>query len=186
MVDCSGGPVLGAWSICHCSLCVWGCDAHLPKGQDALHLGRYGPEGLAFLPGRQHPCRGAKAFPTSRLALDKVADASFMLVFLSIVADPVCRLHGRYGRARRRFGSGMTTAGMLVTMLSRCVHFAVGSPLESAQVQFVDTMMGMLVGVAVQTVHTVWRFRRCSSSSRTLTSSSLRKGFSHGPDYDGH
>ena len=40
-----------------------------------------------------------------------------------------------YCRARRRFRSGMAVAGMLVTMLSRCVHFVVGRPVESPQEQ---------------------------------------------------
>ena len=47
-------------------------------------------------------------------------------MFPSIVADHVCRHHGRYGRgrARRLFGSGITIAGILLfTMLSRCVLF---------------------------------------------------------------
>ena len=38
-------------------------------------------------------------------------------------------------RARRRVGSGMVFAGLLVTMISRCVHFVVGRPVESSQVQ---------------------------------------------------
>ena len=37
-------------------------------------------------------------------------------------------------RARRRVGSGMVPAGLLVTMISRCVHFVVGRPVESSQV----------------------------------------------------
>ena len=37
-------------------------------------------------------------------------------------------------RARRRVGSGMVFAGLLVTMISRCVHFVV-RPVESSQVQ---------------------------------------------------
>ena len=37
-------------------------------------------------------------------------------------------------RARRRVGSGMVFAGLLVTMISRCVHFVVGRPVESSQV----------------------------------------------------
>ena len=40
-------------------LCFFPCR----QGQDALHLGWYGSEGLACLPGRQHPCPGAEAFP---------------------------------------------------------------------------------------------------------------------------
>ena len=32
-------------------------------------------------------------------------------------------------------------------------------------------------------IHYIWRCRRCSSSSRTLTSPSWRRGFSHGPDF---
>ena len=40
-----------------------------------------------------------------------------------------------YCRARRRVGSGMAFAGLLVTMISRCVHFVVGRPVESSQVQ---------------------------------------------------
>ena len=43
----------------HIALCFFPCR----QGQDALHLGRYGSEGLACLPGRQHPCPGAEAFP---------------------------------------------------------------------------------------------------------------------------
>ena len=38
-------------------------------------------------------------------------------------------------RARRRVGNGMVFAGLLVTMISRCVHFVVGRPVESSQVQ---------------------------------------------------
>ena len=38
-------------------------------------------------------------------------------------------------RARRLVGSGMIFAGLLVTMISRCVHFVVGRPVESSQVQ---------------------------------------------------
>ena len=38
-------------------------------------------------------------------------------------------------RAPRRVGSGMVFAGLLVTMISRCVHFVVGRPVESSQVQ---------------------------------------------------
>ena len=34
-------------------------------------------------------------------------------------------------------------------------------------------------------IHYIWRCRRCSSSSRTLTSPSWRRGFSHGPDLFG-
>ena len=37
-------------------------------------------------------------------------------------------------RARRRVGSGMVFAGLLVPMISRCVHFVVGRPVESSQV----------------------------------------------------
>ena len=55
------------------------------------------------------------------MIVDKVADAPVMLVFPSIVAD-LCR-------GRRRFGSGMTIAGMLLTMLSRCVRFVTGAVL---------------------------------------------------------
>ena len=40
----------------------------------------------------------------------------------------------------------------------------------------------MVTGAVVQTVRTVWRCRSCSSSSRTLTSPSWCRGFSHGPD----
>ena len=32
-------------------------------------------------------------------------------------------------------------------------------------------------------IHYIWRCRRCSSSSRTLTSPSWRRSFSHGPDF---
>ena len=38
-------------------------------------------------------------------------------------------------RARRRVGSGMVFAGLLVTMISRCVHFVVGRSVESSQVR---------------------------------------------------
>ena len=34
---------------------------------------------------------------------------------------------------RRRVGSGMVLAGLLVTMISRCVHFVVGRLVESSQ-----------------------------------------------------
>ena len=37
-------------------------------------------------------------------------------------------------RARRRVGSGMVIVGLMVTMISRCVHFVVGRPVESSQV----------------------------------------------------
>ena len=37
-------------------------------------------------------------------------------------------------RARRRVGSGMVFAGLLVTVISRCVRFLVGRPVESSQV----------------------------------------------------
>ena len=47
---------------------------------------------------------------------------------LGLTADTYCR-------ARRRFRSGMAIAGMLVAMLSRCVHFVVGRPVQSPQVQ---------------------------------------------------
>ena len=46
-----------------------------------------------------------------------------------------------------------------------------------SQGQFVDMAMVFLTGAVVQTVHTVWRCRSCSSSSRTLTSPSWRRGF---------
>ena len=86
------------------------------------------------------------------------------LCSLRLWQAPVCRLHGRYGRARRRFGSGMAIAGVLVTMLSRCVHFVVGRPVESPQVQFVDTIMGMPVVVQRQ----VLRSRQCLLSGGGL------------------
>ena len=38
-------------------------------------------------------------------------------------------------RARRRVGSGMIFAELLVTIISRSVHFVVGRPVESSQVQ---------------------------------------------------
>ena len=79
------------------------------------------------------------------------------LCSLRLWQAPVCRVHGRCGRARRRLGSGMAIAGMLVTMLSRCVHLVVGRPVESPQVQFVDTIMGMPVVVQRQ----VLRSRQC-------------------------
>ena len=34
----------------------------------------------------------------------------------------------------RRVGSGMVFAGLLVTMISRCVHIVVGRPVETSQV----------------------------------------------------
>ena len=37
-------------------------------------------------------------------------------------------------RVRRRVGSGMVFACLLVTMTSRCVHFVVGRPVESSLV----------------------------------------------------
>ena len=46
------------------------------------------------------------------------------------------------------------------------------------QGQFLDKVMVILTGAVVQAVHTVWRCRSCSSSSRTLTSPSWRRGFS--------
>ena len=38
-------------------------------------------------------------------------------------------------RVRRRVGSGMVFAGLLVMMISRCVHFVVGRPVEYPHVQ---------------------------------------------------
>ena len=62
----------------------------LSSGQDALHLGRYGLEGLACLPGRQHPCPGAEAFSHGPDVLwTKVADAPVVLVFPSICGRPL-------------------------------------------------------------------------------------------------
>ena len=40
-----------------------------------------------------------------------------------------------YCRARRLFRSGMAIVGMLVAMLSCCVHFVVGRPVQYPQVQ---------------------------------------------------
>ena len=41
----------------------------------------------------------------------------------------------------------------------------------------------VFVGAVVWSMHYIWRCRRCSSSSRTLTYPSWRRGFSHGPDF---
>ena len=53
---------------------------------------------------------------------------SFFSAMLGLTVDTYCR-------ARRRFRSGMALAGMQVAMLSRCVHFVVGRPVEFSQVQ---------------------------------------------------
>ena len=45
-----------------------------------------------------------------------------------------CLDSGYICRARRRVGSGMVIAGLLVTMISRSVHFVVGTPVVSSQV----------------------------------------------------
>ena len=52
---------------------------------------------------------------------------SYFSAMLGLTVDTYCR-------ARRRVGSGMAIAGLLVTMISRCVHFVVGRPVESSQV----------------------------------------------------
>ena len=51
----------------------------------------------------------------------------FRIAMLGLTVDTYCRV--------RRLRSGMALAGMLVAMLSRCVHFVVGRPVESPQVQ---------------------------------------------------
>ena len=57
---------------------------------------------------------------TSRFALVYGA-RSYFSAMLGLAVDS--------SRARRRVGSGMVFAGLLVTMISRCVHFVVGRPV---------------------------------------------------------
>ena len=59
LVDIDGHAWLVLMVTLHLALCFFPCR----QGQDALHLCRYGSEGLACLQGRQHPCRGEEAFP---------------------------------------------------------------------------------------------------------------------------
>ena len=53
---------------------------------------------------------------------------SYFSAMLGLTVDTCCRAH-------RRFRSGMAIVGMLVAMPSCCVHFVVGRPVESPQVQ---------------------------------------------------
>ena len=155
---CEGGPRLQRSFLA--ATCPDGC----LQARDALHHGRYGPEGQLFGESLAVAC--------TMLVL---------LVFLHLALYSSCcsqahdaSHHGRYGPEGQLFGESLAVA---CTMLpSRCVPFFVFRPKMPVFMAGMDT--GAVLGqgflharccvtccATVQTVqYTVWRFRSYSSS----------------------
>ena len=84
---------------------------------------------------------------------------------------PLCSLDSRQAQGFRLPGGFDQVDSFVVVIpqvqfLDKFVAPVVAIPQE----QFLDKVVVILPGAVGQTVHTVWRRRSCSSSSRTLTS----------------
>ena len=152
----------------HITLCFFPCR----QGQDALHLGRYGSEGLACLPGRQHPCPGAEAFTMVQTCSGQGGRCP---CYACVPFDCGRPLFVGFMVGMAAVVVVSAVAWLLLVCWLRC--FALCRPVESSQVQFVDTIIGgSTTGVAVQTVHTDWRWTSLCCRSDKFQLSVLTAG----------
>ena len=123
----------------HIALCFFPCS----QGQDVLHLGRYGSEGLACLPSRQHPCPGAEAFPKVQTCYGQGGRCP---CYACVPFDSGRPLFVGFMVGTAALVVVSAVAWLLLVCWLRCFRavFTSLSAVQSSQVQFVNTIMACL------------------------------------------